>query len=31
VDETAGTAIIDRNNQILGVELTFIVTLISIG
>lgn len=31
VDEAAGTAMIDRNNQIVGQELTFIVTLVSIG
>lgn len=31
VDEAAGTAVIDRNNQIIGQDLTFIVTLVSIG
>lgn len=31
VDEAAGTAVIDRNNQILGQNLTFVVTLVSIG
>lgn len=31
VDEAAGTAVIDRNNQIIGQELTFVITLVSIG
>jgi FKBP-type peptidyl-prolyl cis-trans isomerase 2 len=31
VDEAAGTAVIDRNNQIIGQDLTFVVTLVSIG
>ncbi len=31
VDEAAGTAVIDRNNQILGQDLTFTITLVSIG
>ena len=31
VDEAAGTAVIDRNNQIIGQDLTFIVTVVAIG
>jgi FKBP-type peptidyl-prolyl cis-trans isomerase 2 len=31
VDEAAGTAVIDRNNQILGQNLTFVITVVSIG
>lgn len=31
VDEAAGTAVIDRNNQVLGQDLTFTITLVSIG
>lgn len=31
VDEAAGTAVVDRNNQVLGQDLTFIITLVSIG
>lgn len=31
VDEAAGTAVLDRNNQIIGQDLTFTVTVVSIG